>query len=83
MSKSKKTTKVATLHAYLADTVDGYVDCGNSLMDASITGVGHVMVSTSCGVAQWVNTFCSGDVGDKVILRRTRKGAPWVMTGFA
>ena len=87
MSKTKRTTKIATLHGYLADIGDTVVGPFPTITDAHRLGGGCVTVVTSCGNAAWSNSFSPAMAGDRVVLRknapRSHGDEPWVMTGWA
>ena len=87
MSKTNRTTKIATLHGYLADVGDKAVGPFPTITEAHRLGGGCVIVATSCGLVAWTNSFSSAQAGDRVVLRknaaRSHGDEPWVMTGLA
>ena len=84
MSKSNKTTKVATFHEWLFSNGEE-VWTTNLHQNNTSDCIGAV---TTCGLVSAVNTFTAVLPGQRVILRRNvGRGSwgesPWVMAGLA
>jgi hypothetical protein len=80
MSKTKGTTKIATVVQFWADFGDEVVACG-SLQYAHTVGEGSIKIETTRGWVNWTNLFSEVEKGDKVVLRKL--GSLWVCTGRA
>ena len=84
MSKSNKTTKVATFQGWLFANEE---ECWGADLRQDNTG-DCIGAETSCGLVSAVNTFTAVLPGQRVVLRRNvGRGSwgesPWVMTGLA
>ena len=86
MSKTNKTTKVATFISFIADFGDE-IAMGYDTPQAVQADGADILIQTSCGIAAWTNRFSEPSPGDRVILRkgapRSHGNMPWVMTGWA
>ena len=86
MSKTNKTTKIATCLNFAADFGEE-VALGYGTAQAVQADGGDILVQTSCGLVAWWNGFSSPSTGDRVILRkggaRSHGDMPWAMTGWA
>lgn len=83
MSKTNKTTKVATFYGW-----GTYVPQGDGIWEGDNTPTaGMDFAHTSCGKVGWTNRFTGVCPGEKVVVRVTPvasgKEGKWVMTGHA
>lgn len=84
MSKSNKTTKIATFTGWLFSNGE---ECWGADLRQDNTG-DCIGAETSCGLVSGVNTFTAVLPGQRVVLRRNvGRGSwgesLWVMTGLA